>query len=182
MNDTYALKTNAISRDILSVIGASLLIALGAQLRIPVPFSPVPVTAQTLVVLLAGALLGPKRGAQAVVLYLLEGLLGWPVFAGASGGLTVLLGPTGGYLIGFVAAAYIVGRLTERSENRNALATIGALLLGILVIYAFGLIRLAAFVGMERVIALGLAPFIPGDLVKLLCATLILHNVNHSVA
>jgi biotin transport system substrate-specific component len=178
MNDTYALKTDAISRDILSVIGASLLIAWGAQLRIPVPFSPVPVTAQTLVVLLAGALLGSKRGVQAVVLYLLAGLLGWPIFAGASGGLAVLLGPTGGYLIGFIAAAYIVGRLTERGENRNALATIGALLLGTVVIYAFGLLRLAAFVGVERVIALGLAPFIIGDLFKLAGATLILHNVD----
>lgn len=182
MNDTYALKTKIASHDILLVVGVALLIALGAHVRIPIPFSPVPVTAQTLVVLLAGALLGPKHGVQAVVLYLLEGLLGLPVFAGASGGLTVLLGPTGGYLIGFVAAAYIVGRLTERGENRNALATVGVLLLGTLVIYAFGLLRLAAFVGREHVIALGLTPFILGDLVKLLCATLILHHVNHSVA
>ncbi len=182
MNDTYALKTKIASHDILLVVGVALLIALGARVRIPIPFSPVPVTAQTLVVLLAGALLGPKRGVQAVALYLLAGLLGWPIFAGAGGGLAVLLGPTGGYLIGFIAAAYIVGRRTERGETRNALTTIGTLLLGTLVIYAFGLIRLAAFVGMERVIALGLTPFILGDLVKLAGATLILHHVNHSVA
>jgi biotin transport system substrate-specific component len=163
------------------IASASLFIALGAQFRFYLPFSPVPVTAQTLAVLLTGALLGSRRGSAAVLLYLLEGLMGLPVFAGGQGGLASLIGPTGGYLLGFVAAAYVIGLLIERDWDRNWGTTFAALALGNAVIYAFGLSWLTIFVGGESVLALGLWPFVPGDLVKLACASLAFSAGQHAV-
>jgi biotin transport system substrate-specific component len=165
------------------IAGASLFIALGAQFRFYLPFSPVPVTAQTLAVLLTGALLGSRRGSAAVLLYLLEGLMGLPVFAGGQGGLASLIGPTGGYLLGFVAAAYVIGLLIERDWDRNLVTIFAALALGNAVIYVFGLLGLMIFVGSESVLTLGLWPFVLGDLFKLACATLALsagHRAIHS--
>lgn len=176
-------KTESISREALLIVGASFFIALGAQFKFYLPLSPVPVTAQTLAVLLTGALLGPVRGAGAVLLYLLEGLMGLPVFAGGQGGIASLIGPTGGYLLGFVAAAYVTGRLIERGWDRNLGTTFAALALGNAVIYVFGLLGLMIFVGSESVLTLGLWPFIPGDLFKLACATLALsagHRAIHT--
>ena len=103
---------------ILLIIASSLLIAISAQFSIHLPFSPVPITGQTLVILLLGVLLGKNRGATAVGLYLAQGAAGFPVFAGGKSGLVTLLGPTGGYLFGFIAAAYVVGILTELRYNR----------------------------------------------------------------
>jgi biotin transport system substrate-specific component len=93
------------------IVGASLLVALMAQVSVPLPFSPVPITGQTFAVLLVGAALGAKRGSASLLLYLLEGAAGLPVFAGGGAGPATFLGPTGGYLIGFVAAAWLVGAL-----------------------------------------------------------------------
>jgi len=95
--------------DALLVVAGSLFVAALAQVSLPLPFTPVPITGQTFAVLLVGAVLGARRGAASLVLYLLEGSLGLPVFANGTNGLARLLGPTGGYLIGFVAAAWIVG-------------------------------------------------------------------------
>jgi biotin transport system substrate-specific component len=100
--------------DFLLVSGASILIAISAQIAIPLPFTPVPLTLQTLVVLAAGVVLGSSRGALAITLYLLEGCAGLPVFSGAASGITHLLGPTGGYLIGFLPAAWLTGFLAEK--------------------------------------------------------------------
>ncbi len=155
------------------VIGGSLLVALSAQVTVPLPFSPVPITGQTLAVLLVGALLGSQLGAASLVLYLLEGLAGLPVFAAGRGGLAVLLGPTGGYLLGFVVAAWLTGRLAQRGWDRRFGSTVAAMLLGNVVIYALGLPWLARFVAGEA-LPLGLYPFIPGDLLKaVLAATLL---------
>jgi len=141
------------------------LLGLSAHLRVAVPFSPVPITAQTLVVLLTGALLGRRRGAATLLGYMAVGALGLPFFAGA--GLT---GPTGGYLLGFVAAAYLTGLLVERGWGRRPGSALLALLAGNLAIYAVGLPWLALFVGPRAVLALGLLPFVVGDLLKVVCA------------
>ncbi|NOX63854.1 MAG: biotin transporter BioY [Chloroflexi bacterium] len=154
------------------VVMGSLLVALAAQVTIPLPFSPVPITGQTFAVLLVAALLGGRGGAAALLLYLTEGALGLPVFAGGLGGPAVLLGPTAGYLYGFVVAAFVVGRLCERGWDRRLLTAAAAMLLGNAIIYGFGLPWLAAFVGAENALSLGLLPFIPGDILKLALAAL----------
>lgn len=158
---------------VLVVLG-SLLTAAAAQLTIPLPFSPVPITGQTFAVLLVGALLGSRAGAAAMLTYLAEGAAGLPVFAGGKGGLAVLVGPTGGYLFGFVAAAFAVGWLCERGWDRRVWTAALAMFIGNVVIYLFGLPWLAKFVGVENVLAMGLLPFIPGDLFKLVLAALAL--------
>ncbi|MBO9360624.1 MAG: biotin transporter BioY [Thermoflexus sp.] len=164
--------------DIALILGGSLLTALMARVAIPLPFTPVPITGQTFAVLLVGAALGSWRGGLSMVAYLLEGALGLPVFAGGAAGLARLGGPTGGYLIGFVAAAFVTGWLAERGWDRRPATTALAMLAGNAVIYLFGLPWLAGFVGgflgPKGALALGLLPFVVGDLLKLLLATIAL--------
>ncbi len=156
------------------VFTASLLIALSAQVSLILPFSPVPVTLQTLAVLLSAALLGKHRGLAAVSLYLFQGAAGLPVFAGGKAGLAVLLGPTGGYLLGFAAAAFTVGYLIDYGWDQSFLKAVLALLIGSAVIYLSGLAWLTEFVGIERILHLGLYPFLIGDLLKLTAAAVFL--------
>lgn len=156
------------------VLAASLFIALMAQVSLPLPFTPVPITGQTFAVLLVGATLGARRGALAVLAYLAEGLAGLPVFAGGTGGLAHLLGPTGGYLLGFVAMAATVGALAEHGLDRRLRSAWLAFLLGEAVLYLCGLPWLAVFVGPSKALTLGLLPFLPGDLLKALLAGLAL--------
>ena len=148
------------------VAGFSLVIALGAQVAIPLPFTPVPVTLQTLAVLIAGCLLGSGRGALAVVAYLGEGFAGLPVFSGGTSGISHLLGPTGGYLLGFVAAAFVAGLFAERGAARSRLGTLVTLIVGNVVLYVPGVIWLGVYVGMDRAVSLGFLPFVVGDLLK----------------
>jgi biotin transport system substrate-specific component len=148
------------------VAGFSLVIALGAQVAIPLPFTPVPVTLQTLAVLLAGCMLGSGRGALAVIAYLGEGFAGLPVFSGGTAGLSHLLGPTGGYLLGFVAAAFVVGMFAERGAARSRLGTLVMLIVGNVVLYVPGVIWLGVYTGMDRAVSLGFLPFVVGDLLK----------------
>lgn len=169
-----ALKRNARLYDAALILAGSVAVAIAAQMAVRLPFSPVPVTGQTLAVLLVAALLGSKRGSVAVLAYLLEGLLGLPVFAGGLSGPAILTGPTGGYLIGFVPAAFGVGRLAELGWDRRVVTTALAMALGNALIYGAGLAWLAGFVGRDHVWALGLYPFLPGDLAKLILATLFL--------
>lgn len=156
------------------VVGSSVFIAFCAQISIRFPFSPVPITGQTLAVLLVGALLGSRRGSLSVMTYLGQGIAGLPVFAGGMSGVTHFLGPTGGYLIGFVAAAYLAGKLAERGWDRRVGTTFLAMLLGNLALYIFGLPWLSTFVGIETTLQLGFYPFITGDLAKLAFAALLL--------
>ncbi|MBE0415783.1 MAG: biotin transporter BioY [Dehalococcoidia bacterium] len=165
-----------LARDALLILGFCAVTALCAQIAFYI--GPVPITGQTFAVLLAGALLGSKRGAISQLTYLGVGAMGAPVFAGWHGGPAVLLGPTGGYLIGFVAAAFVVGFLAERGWDRRFWSMALAMLIGNIVIYAFGLPWLAfwldRFATESSVLSVGLYPFIPGDLFKLVLAAVAL--------
>ena len=155
------------------IIGGSFLIGLCAQLAIPL--WPVPITAQTFAVLLTGALLGSRRGSLCVLAYIIEGLAGLPVFALGRSGFAVLLGPTGGYLVGFVAAAYVTGLLAEKGWDRRVGTTILAMVFGNAVIHAFGLAWLCCLMGVNRtVLTVGLYPFIVGDILKIVLAAVVL--------
>ncbi len=154
----------------LIVVSFSVLVALSAQWAIPLPFTPVPITAQTAVVLLGGMVLGRRLGALAMLLYLGEGAIGWPVFAGGRSGLAHLAGPTGGYLLGFVLAAYVTGTFAERGWDRRWVTAVGAMVIGQVAIYLTGLLGLLRFVSPERALMLGVWPFLPGDLLKILLA------------
>ncbi len=161
-------------RDVMLVVGGSLLLALFARISIPLDFTPVPITGQTLGVLLVGAALGSRRGSLSVVLYLVEGGFGLPFFAGGGSGWAAFSGPTGGYLLGFVAAAYAVGWMAERGWDKRFWSAAMAMLVGEIVIYVFGVPWLAYFVGVEKALPLGLYPFILGDAIKLVLAALVL--------
>ena len=159
-------------RNTVIVITGSLLLTLSAKWSIP--FFPVPMTMQTLVVLCLGMLLGPRLGAAAVLAYLAQGAVGLPVFAGTPEkgiGLAYMLQHTGGYLVGFVVAAYAVGTLAKRRWDRSMLSTITAMLIGNAIIYAFGLLWLGTLIGWDKpVVALGMTPFLLADLAKTLIA------------
>lgn len=158
----------SLRKDVVLVVAGSLFVAVCS--RIEIPLRPVPITAQTLAVLLLGALLGARRGPLAVVTYLGLGASGLPVFAGGVSGAARLTGPTAGYLAGFVAAAAVVGWLSERGWDRRIGTTALAMVAGNLVIYLFGGAWLAQFVGWQRVLSLGVTPFLVGDGVKIALA------------
>ena len=154
----------AVFYDIALIVSGSLLIGLCAQISIG---WPVPVTGQTFAVLMVGALFGARRGSLCVVAYIAEGVAGFPVFSAGRAGLVVLAGPTGGYLVGFIVAAYVTGYLAEKGWDRHIWTTIMAMILGNIAIYAFGLGWLCYIVDLKSVLAIGLYPFIIGDLLKI---------------
>jgi biotin transport system substrate-specific component len=164
--------------DLSLIVLGSLFVAAFAQLSIPLPFTPVPITGQTFAVLLVGMVLGPRRGAMALLAYLAEGAAGLPVFAEMGSGVATLLGPRGGYLVGFVAAAWLVGLLAERGFDRSLIKTLAAMALGNAVIYFFGVLWLSrfvsGFVGDQGALALGMYPFLIGDAIKASLAAMLL--------
>ena len=173
------------ARHAVLVVAGALFIAVTANIRIPVPGTPVPITGQTFAVLLVGAALGSRRGLAAAGLYLLMGIAGLPVFANHGSGIgsiaslqdgTLRLGATGGYLLGFVLASALVGRLAEIGWDRSVIGALAAMLLGSVVLYAVALPWLAAATGFGAgdVLAKGLLPFVPGDLLKLAVAAILL--------
>ena len=160
--------------DVALIIGGSLLIGLCAHAKVWLPFSPVPVTGQTFAVLMLGALLGSRRGCLTVLAYIIEGAAGLPVFA-VGVGSAALLGPTGGYLFGFIPAAYITGRLAEKGWDRRIGTTVLAMVLGDLAILTFGLLWLCCLTGFSTMaLTLGFYPFIVGDLAKIILAAILL--------
>ena len=168
---------HALVRDILIVVAASLVIAISAQVAVPVPFSPVPMTLQPMAILLAGALLGSTRGAAAAALYLFEGATGLPVFANGKGGLIWLVaGPTAGYLLSYPLVAWTTGWFSERGWTRNALTTIPMMAVGIALIHLSGWSWLSTVIGMSpgAAFAAGTAPFLAGDAVKIAIAAALL--------
>jgi len=155
------------------VLAAALGIALSS--RLVVPFFPVPVTAQTLAVLLTGVLLGPQLAAASVSAYLLAGVAGLPVFA-AGAGPAYLLGPTGGYLLGFLPAAFVAGQFRILGWSRQTGKAVAALVLADAAIFACGLAWLAMFVPVKGLLAAGLLPFVPGECLKIALATIVLRR------
>lgn len=153
-------------RKAVAVLSFVVLTALCAKARIPLPFTPVPITFQTFAVLLSGLALGPYLGLASTALYLAMGLSGLPIFS-MGGGLSYLLGPTGGYLVGFLLASHVVGRLAWRGWDRSYLRCLAAMGIGELLIYLPGLLWLSRFVPKGSLLAAGLIPFIPGDLIKI---------------
>jgi biotin transport system substrate-specific component len=159
--------------DAIIVICGSLLVAFSSQLKFYLPFSPVPVTAQTFVVLVLGILLGSRRGALTMIAYLAEGALGLPVFAGGIG-LAAILGPTGGFLFGFIASAYVVGLLAEMGWDRKIVTTIAAMIFGDAIILAFGFAWLSILTNVKTAFVAGFLSFIPGDILKVMIAAMVL--------
>jgi biotin transport system substrate-specific component len=162
-------------RDLAIIALAALFVAILAQVKIPLPFTPVPLTGQTFAVLLVAAALGSKRGAAAMAFYIALGTVGLPVFAGGASGMTYLSGATLGYLIGFVLAAYVMGLLAERGLERNVRTSIIPFFVGTVIIYACGVTWLAIVLGsFSKAFAAGLVPFLIGDAIKLIAASLAL--------
>lgn len=182
MNDTLTLaiwpqdRTNRIFRNVILAVTGS--IALTISAKISIPFYPVPMTMQTLVVLLIGMAYGWKLGGATILLYLAEGALGLPVFSGTPEkgiGIAYMMGGTGGYLLGFVIAASVAGYLASLGWDRNPLKIILAMLTGNIVIYVMGLLWLGALFGWDKpILDWGLKPFLFGDLVKIAIAAALL--------
>lgn len=152
----------------------SILLALSSKVNFVLPFTPVPVTLQSFVVVLLSVLLG-RRVMFVLFLYIFEGLTGLPVFA-KGGGIWYLLGPTGGYIVGFLFAGYICGMLAEAGFCKNFINTSSMMFLGHLIIYFFGVLWLLRFVDFDvvKAISVGVLPFIPGDIIKVLIASAVL--------
>jgi len=171
------LRPESISRSTYNVIlvtVGSLFIAACAQLAIPLPFTPVPITGQSFAVLLIGIFFGSRLGAATVLAYLAEGAAGLPFFAEGTGGVGVFAGPTGGYLIGFVFASYCAGFLAEKEWDRKVWTAGLAMFLSSFVIFAFGVAWLSSFIGFGKALEFGFFPFLPGDVFKTVVAALLL--------
>jgi biotin transport system substrate-specific component len=166
-------KISAALYDAIVIICGAMILGLSAQVKVYLPISPVPITGQTFAVLILAALLGSRRGVLAILAYLAEGALGLPVFAGGIG-LAALIGPTGGYLVGFIVVAYIVGRLAEMGWDRRVSTTMAAMLAGEIVLYTFGVCWLAIMTNIRTALMVGLYPFIVGDILKVILAAAVL--------
>lgn len=170
-----ALSIPTVSRSSwLKVLGGSLFVALFAKISLLLPFSPVPLVFQSHICLLMGALLGSRLGALAVLAYLIEGAFGLPVFSLGRSGIGMLLGPTGGYLLGYLAGTWICGYMIERWPSKKFLA----LGLGNLAIFCCGLPQLSLFVGIEKAFYVGVLPFLIGDFLKTVIASRVLKRLS----
>jgi biotin transport system substrate-specific component len=166
------------TNDVLCVLAASLLIALSAQVSLPLPFTPIPITGQSFAVLLSGAVLGPKRGALSVLAYLLEGAVGLPFFANGAFGMARLFGPSGGYLFGFVLAAWLSGWWAYRGADRNVNSAFVGFALAQVAIYAIGIPWLGFYLGFDgTLLTKAFYPFLPGLLIKSAAAGFILPSL-----
>jgi biotin transport system substrate-specific component len=169
-------RVRAIVRDALLVVGFALLTAAAAQIEIQLGFTPVPLTGQTFAVLLSGAVLGMRRGALSQSVYWMAGLTGLPFYSGGAGGWKSGTGATLGYLVGFIVAAGAIGYLAEKKQDRNFATSLPAMLLGSTLIYTCGAAWLTTYLnigfatGETNAIALGVAPFLVGDVIKALLA------------
>jgi biotin transport system substrate-specific component len=185
MQTTYPTRTIAFAvvprstvNTIVLMFGFALLTALAAQIRIPIPGTPVPITGQTFAVLLAGATLGSRLGAGSQAIYWILGAVGLPFYTNASGGWEAATGATAGYLVGFIAAAWAVGALAERGQDREVASAIPAFLAGNAVIYLFGvpwlMYSVDAFDTITAALVAGFTPFVVGDLIKVVLVGLLL--------
>ena len=168
--------------NVLMVLGGSALIALAAQIAIPLPFTPVPLTLQPLAVLIVGIALGSSRGAAAATLYLLEGIGGLPVFAQGHGGALWLLGPTAGYLYSYPAAAWLAGWFSERGWGSTIVRAVTGMLAALALIYLGGWAWLAALTSPRAAFVAGVQPFILADAVKIALGATLLPYAQRLVA
>jgi biotin transport system substrate-specific component len=161
------------------VAGFAVLLGLSAQISIPLGFTPVPLTGQTFAVLVGAAALGPVRALGGSALYLALGLAGVPWFAGGAGGVSVASAPTFGYLVGFLVASLVVGLMARRGFDRRFIGMAAVMIVGNVVIYAFGATWLAAsiHVSLAKAITLGVTPFLIGDLIKLALADALVPSI-----
>jgi biotin transport system substrate-specific component len=171
-----------VAADMLLVVGASMLIALAAQIAIPLPFTPVPLTLQPLAVILVGVTLGSTRGAAAAALYLLEGASGLPVFAEGHGGAIWLAGFTGGYLLSYPFAAWVSGFVSERGWGNSMLRAITGMLLSLGIIYLGGWAWFATLTNARYAFVNGVAPFVIADIVKVALGAALLPKAQRLVA
>ncbi len=155
------------------------LITVGAYLSFPLPGSPVPVVVQNFFVIAAGMLLGPRHGVASVVVYLALGAVGFPVFAGGSGGVAHLVGPTGGYLLGYLPAVFVAGALLSQNAHAGLGRTAAAAGLGFALVYLCGVpvLILVTGLGLGPALAVGFLPFLPGDLLKAVAAVLLYRRI-----
>jgi len=164
----------------LAVLFVTMLTAAAAQVSVPLPFTPVPFTLQPMIVLLGGAVLGPRLGFASQILYLAAGLAGLPVFAASpvlAQGIARLLGPTGGYLMSYPLAAFVTGALAARGLDRRYFTSVIAMTAGLAIVFACGVAWIAwgpSSAGIGRAIAAGLVPFLPADLLKIVLAAAVL--------
>lgn len=165
-------------KEVLVVAFASVCIGLCGSMAIPLPFTPVPLTVQASMILFLSAMMGSQRALAAVSLFLLQGALGLPVFAHGKAGLAVFLGPTGGYLMGYLAAAFVTGWIAERMREKTPFGVFLAMGAGNLILLFFGALWLSQFVGFSSAILLGVAPFVVGDFLKLVAGARLFARVS----
>jgi biotin transport system substrate-specific component len=171
-------RRNEVTDFVYAALFAALIAVLGL-VSIPLPISPVPVTGQSLAIMLAGSILTVRQAAFSVLTFLLIGAVGVPVFAGLTGGIGILVGPRGGYLLGFLVGAIVIALLKGQNNNKWRLV-FANMVGGIVVVYAFGVVWLNFVTGMglEKAFMVGVLPYIPGDLFKVFVATVIGIAVN----
>ena len=167
---------------VLLVIGGSAIIAIAAQIAIPIPFTPVPLTMQPLAVLLVGVVLGATRGSAAATLYLLEGASGLPVFAQGHGGALWLIGPTAGYLLSYPFAAFAAGWFSQRGWGSSVVRALAGMLIAPAIIYAGGWAWLAVLSGPRAAFTMGIVPFAIADIIKVAIGAALLPYAEKLVA
>lgn len=170
---------NSLTRSAALVAGFIGLTAVSAQIAVPLPFTPVPLTLQTFAVLAGAAALGAQRAVVAQVSYVLLAIVGAPILAGGASGIDKVMGATGGYLLGFVVAAYLVGRIAERGATAKVRSTVFAYVVGTTVVYTLGALWLAQFTGngIAWAITNGVVPFLVGDAIKAVAAGAVLPSL-----
>ena len=166
--------THQLALSALKVIACSVIIAAGAQLELKLPYTPVPITGQSLSVVIAGLTFGRKIALTGAFAYLCEGIIGLPVFSGGGSGIHHFAGPTGGYLIGFLPAAFVAGLARDKGITRTPIGVFLTVLASSVPIFAIGVLKLALTIGnLSAALQAGLYPFIPGDFIKALLASML---------
>jgi len=170
-------------RDLSYISLFATLIAVSGYILIPLPFSTIPVTAQTLAVMLTGSLLPVRHASVSLLIFLMMGIIGLPVFSGGNAGLGIIIGKTGGYLIGFLAGAALISVLKGKNPGFLRLLIVNVIG-GIIVIYSFGVLWLNYItgIGISKAVIFGALPFIPGDIIKIVIAALITLKLSKHVS
>lgn len=178
------LVAGSVVREVILVVGYAAFIGLFAQISVHLSFTPVPITGQTFAVLIGASALGWARAGAGSLLYAIVGLAGVPWFAGGTGGVKIASSPSFGYIVGFIACSVLVGVLAKAGWDRKAVGTALAMVIGNVVIYAFGVAWLAASIHVSalKAISLGMTPFLAGDLVKLVLATALLPGAWYGIS